>query len=715
MITPWNTIADPGSAPAPAEENSTTRGIFAQVRITPRPGESISSFADDVWDLRPMTARRVPPNSAQISFKDYPPAYRDTAKRLAWCSINLRTPIERIPRPKQGSRERLAARTIAQFMKEHAEVFLTWLDENGIEELASVKDQHLRLYVEYLKQQKFARNRVSRMLFGVTRIWLLSVYMPEPDQLMMPPWEKEGLEAHIGRYVSTPENRTLPIHPQTMSALLVWAERFVTIFANDIIAAAKLRNEIAARARRHVHDGDVERFQAYAESFASQGKALPGYTRRVAEGERELAQELISGTLDIGMRAMVPMYRKAVQGFEIGTTAPIPLELRGRLDGDDAPWLPFIDYYEARKLRARLATACFIITAYLSGMRGQEVTQLRRGCVRVDESPQGGPKRYSIRGLEFKSAIDEDGNLIPEGRIRDRPWHVVEPVAKAIALAESLSDSEYVFDWGQFVENGPETKHASPHHLRVNQNLEDFILWVNAYCARTGRLHESIPEDPQGRVNPTRFRRTLAWFIFRRPGGRVALGVQYGHLRGYTSEGYGSRSSAGLEGLYEMEEAFSVADHLSVASERLRNGEGVSGPAASRYIEGVTEFAREFSGKALTKRQMTALRSNPRMRIYENGLQPVACCYDATKALCHPENRHHQRADRTPDLTRCNPNCGNVARTDMHIATIRQEIADLHHESESPATPEPLQQRIRQRIENLERLVDRHESTKVSE
>ncbi|MFF5969665.1 hypothetical protein ACFY64_39470 [Streptomyces collinus] len=47
------------------------------------------------------------------------------------------------------------------------------------------------------------------------------------------------------------------------------------------------------------------------------------------------------------------------------------------------------------------------------------------------------------------------------------------------------------------------------------------------------------------------FRRNLAWYIARRPGGLIALAIQYGHMRTIvdvrTSSGYGSRSRGGIE------------------------------------------------------------------------------------------------------------------------------------------------------------------------
>lgn len=306
---------------------------------------------------------------------------------------------------------------------------------------------------------------------------------------------------------------------------------------------------------------------------------------------------------------------------------------------------------------------------------------------------------------------------MPEGRIRERPWYVVEPVAKAIALAESLTDSDYVFDWGLFLENGAPTRYEPTTAEILHLSLQDFIRWINNYCDANGRESERIPDDPHGAVRYSRFRRTLAWFIFRRPGGRVALGVQYGHILRSTGYGYASRAEFGHQGVFEMEEALALADNLAAANKRLENGEAVSGPAASRYLEGVTAFSNsvqhEFGGRALTTRQMTALKNDGRLRIFENELQLVACCYDATKALCHPDNRRRNRSGQTPDLTRCQPHCANTARTDHHIERMRELITKLNITVQSGALAAPMERRFQDRIESLSNIVLKHEETKV--
>lgn len=114
-------------------------------------------------------------------------------------------------------------------------------------------------------------------------------------------------------------------------------------------------------------------------------------------------------------------------------------------------------------------------------------------------------------------------------------------------------------------------------------SVQRFVKWWNARCHKTGRLEEGIPRTPRATSRRVRFRRTLAWFIYRIPGGRIALGLQYGHLRGHTSDGYRSRMTGGLRDVFPMEEALAVAaETLQDGALRLGAGERVSGPAAAR-------------------------------------------------------------------------------------------------------------------------------------
>jgi len=112
----------------------------------------------------------------------------------------------------------------------------------------------------------------------------------------------------------------------------------------------------------------------------------------------------------------------------------------------------------------------------------------------------------------------------------------------------------------------------------------DHSSGVRRYLIR-GRQFKTARDDDgnhlsAGVIRETPVRRTLAWHIARRPGGLVALAVQYGHLRTLVSQGYSSRQRDGIHQLLDLETARAVAEHLSEVHDALHHGEGVSGPAA---------------------------------------------------------------------------------------------------------------------------------------
>ncbi|MFE9775597.1 hypothetical protein ACFYOV_28815 [Streptomyces sp. NPDC005931] len=135
--------------------------------------------------------------------------------------------------------------------------------------------------------------------------------------------------------------------------------------------------------------------------------------------------------------------------------------------------------------------------------------------------------------------LDEDGNAIGEGEERADPWIVLEPVARAIAVAEELEDGEQLFTRTLYRYGKgtcmPRTGLSSDTAL---ERIRAFTAWANQLAAAHDRPHELIPPDPDGAVTLRRFRRTIAWFIYRQPGGRIALAVQYGHAATAMSESY---------------------------------------------------------------------------------------------------------------------------------------------------------------------------------
>jgi hypothetical protein len=687
--------------------------IFRNVAFT-ADDSPLSRYGDDAWLLRPMS-QKATSKPLKVDFLTVPEVFRSSMRRIVWTFINEKTPIGDLTR-RTGIRDRPSAGTITQVFL-HVRTFFSWLHARGINALCDVTSDEFRAYASHIAQRPTSRENKGVLLFSVTRVWLLSPYLPAADRLCRPTWEDRSNDGEqftevIGRAKWSGENKTPPVHPQTMSALLLAAQRVVEVFGPDIIAAVADRSSMRASILPSFSPEQRDIVTSFQQRLESSGGSLPGM--RGAHGMKNvegnyLALEYLAGTLGVGRHALLPL---RTCGLPLRMGAPMPTQVTGFVDGQ--PWCPAIDYYEVEQLKSMLMIACFIVVSYLSGMRVEECRALKRGCCAPVEAGDGAPPHFEIHGRSFKDALDEEGNSIPGGVEREQPWVVLAPVATAIAVAESLHEVEHVFAhscFNLYRKGRGNGKPATP--VAVREGIAMFIAWWNERCAGPGDPHESIPPDPDGKIVPARFRRTLAWFIYRVPGGRIALGIQYGHLRGYTSDGYASRVASGLRDVFPMEEALAVAESLNAAAQRLDDGQQVSGPAAARYIDGVRSFQRTFEGTYLTAKEMTTLRRNPALRIYDNPLRALACVYDQSKALCHPDrDRRRVTVADTPDVTRCQDNCANVARTDAHAELLNEQIESLREEVNSSLTPEPIQIRFSERIDRLEQELSTHERTR---
>ena len=67
-----------------------------------------------------------------------------------------------------------------------------------------------------------------------------------------------------------------------------------------------------------------------------------------------------------------------------------------------------------------------------------------------------------------------------------------------------------------------------------------------------------------------------------------------------------------------------------------------------------------------------------------------------------------------PELGRCVPQeCSCVARTDDHIALMRERIAEMKRQM--PYVPEPLQRGLANRIQDMEAIIADHEQNGIQD
>lgn len=336
---------------------------------------------------------------------------------------------------------------------------------------------------------------------------------------------------------------------------------------------------------------------------------------------------------------------------------------------------------------------------------------MRAGCCPDPEpSVDGSTSRHLIHSREFKTALDEDGNHLSAGVDRETPWVAIAPVVNAIRVLEQIAPpGGLLFDYFAQHPRGKRTGHGAIQIGGIYRRIADFAAWANAEAAAHDRYAEAIPADPHGPIGTVRFRRTLAWHIARRPGGLVALAIQYGHLRTGldlpTSEGYASRSRDGIHDLIDVETALATAQTAADLRDHMQDGGGVSGPAARQALLTAANTPR-FEGQQVKTDFARKFIAREGAVLYDNPHALLICRYKADRALCDRDIK------TTPSLDRCVRGCGNTIRTDDHAAALRNR-AD-HLDKRAALLPQPIGDRLRARAEQARTDADTHDRTRIT-
>jgi integrase len=554
---------------------------------------ALSQYGDATWDLSPLSQRQHEP-ARQINWDRFPVALRASFKRAGWALVNLPTPDALLERAATCRARQPGNATIAS-TAEHWHRYAAWLAGRGITCLADVDAACHGEWAAHVARLPVAARTRALALNAVSVLWGMAPHLPAADRIPMPPWEAEGLRHYLPPDEGRNENSTAPVHPAVMSPLLTWALRFTEDFAADILAALAEHERLRSRIATHHNPEAASRLAALLAEHARTGIPLPGET---VKGRTSAAISYLAGKAGASITQAGNALRHAQ--LPIGSTAPLGIPVTGQLRGK--PWTGPVSYHQAPALALRLSAACLIVVAYLSGLRPAEILHLQPGCCPPPTDDGTGPVRYRLHGLKFKAARNNDGTPAPGGEARQ--WTVIPPVHAAIGILEQLTATRHLFPLRPHWLNGaprparrrPETSPGVSRGRRrrtgqvittraANTRIAEFITWVNACAREHGLDSETIPDDPDGPVTLSRFRRTIAWHIARLPGGTVALAIQYGHLRTLTSEGYSGRSRHGLRDLLDLETARAVASYLQDVSDSLDSGSGMSGPAARRLAE----------------------------------------------------------------------------------------------------------------------------------
>ena len=651
-----------------------------------------SRFGDDIWQLAPINHQDHLSRNI-LNFPSLPEQFRAVTKELFYALL-----VGELP-PGEIRLKQFSIRSAFTCVKK----FLDWAHNRGHHTLASMNDEEFIAYQQWLLQTDLGPSqrgihRRSARLFWVFRAGLYT------DRLSLDPQRLHSWQIDNCQPPRRIENATDRIPEEVISPLLVWALRWVNEFSDDILAA---RDEwwllyTAGRPERKATGeklpSKLAALQRLIDEYRRSGRPLP--TNPDGTINRNfLARQLRCENTFLGRRKGRAMLEAAAAELGLADGTYLFTEARARLDG--TPWLPRFDYNQMRELARLMQTACYVVIGYLSGMRDSEVKHLQRGCLRRQSDPQGNVYRRTITGLAFK------GEATPRGAAAT--WVVSESVERAIGVLEQLQadDAKYLFTTlaGAIGYRGPNGSMKTDH---TNTNLNTFVDWINDYCAAHNRA-DAIPlvRRQRWKLSTSQFRRTLAWFIARRPGGAIAGTIQYRHHSIQMFEGYAGTSESGFRGEVEAEQTLQRGERLFAMIENHEHHD-LRGPAAREAQNRLDNLQRStaYRGSVITdRRRLVRLMRREDPHIYLGHF--VTCVYNPEKALCRRQLTGDD-GHSIPDLASCEPlRCRNVALTAENREALTEQLHKLDaHLDKADLLPPYVAQRLAEQRDDLAALLE---------
>uniref|UniRef100_A0AAU2VC39 Integrase n=1 Tax=Streptomyces sp. NBC_00003 TaxID=2903608 RepID=A0AAU2VC39_9ACTN len=671
-----------------------------------------SRYRDGIWSLAPLIDS---PGSSLIAvhWRNLSPQLLEELKRPTWVMINGELRPSLVETRALSARSRSAASSMRSTCQEWQRL-ARWMAKHGITSLADLTDGDWRDYTTHRFKNGMSRRGAEHLLADLTDLWAFDQLCSTPAGVSCPPWQHEGVDDYLPEAgkAARGENATEPLDARVMGPLLIWAIRMVEDFGPDILAAwAENRRLTRLAMTNTATPAAAAEIRGLLLPLIETGQPVPAFHKR---GKPELARYYLAALTGASLYQLDGWKKRHnLTAYAAQNPGPCPLDVpvTGRIDG--RPWREVMDFHETPYLMRHLGTAAAVVCLYLTGMRPQEVQALRSGCCPDPEpNKDGTPARHLIRSLHFKNVTNDDGHYISAGEQREVPWVAITPVVNAIRVLEQMvPPGELLLATAHHDFQSPKPgRYGSLRTHVISERIDDFIAWANSEAERHGLTRQSIADDPHGTIGTSRFRRTLAWHVARRPGGLVALAIQYGHMRtvldARTSTGYGSRARTGIHGVLDIETALAAADTAAELHDRLAAGEKISGPAARRAVTAAATAPR-FEGRLVKKnfaKQSRDYLERDGLVLFDNPDACLMCVFKRDTALCDPP------PDATaPNRHECRPGCGNAVRTDTDAQRLRERAATT--EELAATFPEPVARRLRATAARDRADADVHDAT----
>jgi hypothetical protein len=524
---------------------------------------ALSRFEDGTWDLSPAVFRENARIShATVHFDGIAEAgVERTLREFLYVRLNFDIP---------GHRNRLPPASVRQLFN-RTRCFLEFVAaRNGACDLRQVDQATLDAYCNYLASDPQRQStQVAELLDVVIDLHHFREQMPSGGIPLLP-WKGRSAFLVAGARQVSGENKTPRLPEDVIAALLKWSLKYITVFSADILAARAEFEALQKNQKRLVgEDGRfsearrrkrrLDRLIAYLDRRRAAGRGVPiwttahnGVTRTdPATGVETppINARLIHLHIGIDVQAEPGEHvlaRKTTKELVLDAAATMGIETGGMdtdltVDADTClPWRPRFDSKTLLVEERTLQAACYIVCAYLTGMRDSEVQAMRAVCLDVQRSEDGLIERYRVKSTVYKGR---------DVRGQAERWITIEPVAKAIAVLERLTEHIRRRHGGDTLWRVLDDGRSNKDHI-----ADEIVRQLNAFRDHLNVQFGTpeapvIPPGPDGkswRITTRQFRRTVAWHIANRPFGTVAGMIQYKHASIAAYEGYAGSSRSGF-------------------------------------------------------------------------------------------------------------------------------------------------------------------------
>jgi hypothetical protein len=333
-----------------------------------------SRFGDDIWDLHPINHQDQLVRTI-LNFPTLPEQFRVVAKELFYALL-----VGELP-PGEVRLKQVSIRSAFTRVKK----FLDWAHKRGRRTLASMPRDDFVEYQEWLLRTNLSPSQRGMHRRAARLFWVFRDSL-HTDRLTLDPQRLQSWQMDNCRPPRRIENATDRIPEEVISPLLVWALRWVNDFSDDVLAAreewwALYVARHAMKRRKSITGEQMPSRLAGLRQLLDDYRAAQRPLPTNGDGEINanfLARQLRSEPTFISRPKGRAMVAAAAAELGLADGSYLFTGVRALLDG--APWLPGFDYHRMPELSRLLQTACYVVIAYLSGMRDSEVKHLQRGC-----------------------------------------------------------------------------------------------------------------------------------------------------------------------------------------------------------------------------------------------------------------------------------------------------------------------------------------------